>query len=155
MKKDQILEILRKRLITEIENDDEEWIEELNDLIEKIEGAPIQHIEETYAEEINLNEIRLYVGLNRHKPKRKRKKSSTTTYYKFIGTFDEVTEKAFGIITGTNEMHGVAYRVYYEWIPFSQVVKENDKTYIPAWLINTKGIQKMIDWDDKMVKSNL
>jgi len=87
------------------------------------------------------------------KPKTKRKPSAKTTqvYYKLNKhAIDKVTDKAYGIITGCNNLHGKNYRTFIQWIPQSQCKEIDKQIYIPAWIVSTEGIWDYIDKESKV-----
>jgi len=88
------------------------------------------------------------------KPRAKRKPSAkpkTQIYYKLnLGDLQEVTEKAYGICTGSNNLHGSRHRLFLEWIPQSQCKKIEKDIYIPAWIVSTSGLWDFIDKESKV-----
>lgn len=85
------------------------------------------------------------------KPRKKRQhvKSEKQTYYKLDEPIQEVTEKAYGIVTGSNNLHGSRLQLYIEWIPISQIKEIDNNIYIPAWLISKNNLWDFIDKDSK------
>jgi hypothetical protein len=83
---------------------------------------------------------------------RKINPDSKKAYFKLDEVIDYSTEKAIGIVTGSNNLHGNAYREYVEWIPTSQILDINGKVYLPAWLISKKGFWKYVDKEDKITQ---
>lgn len=86
------------------------------------------------------------------KPKKKRQyvKPEKQTYYRLDEPIQEATEKAYGIVTGSNNLHGSRLQVYIEWIPISQIKEIENNIYIPAWLISKNSLWNFIDKDSKI-----
>jgi len=88
------------------------------------------------------------------KPRAKRKPSSTSkiqVYYKLNkDAIDEVTDKAYGIVTGCNNLHGKNYRTFIQWIPQSQCKEIDKQIYVPAWIVSSEGIWDYIDKESKI-----
>jgi len=86
------------------------------------------------------------------KPRVKRKHSTTPktqTYYKLI-QIDRVTEKAYGVVIGSNNMHGSNYKEFIEWIPASQIKEIDKNIYIPTWIIAKSNLWNSIDKESKI-----
>jgi len=87
------------------------------------------------------------------KPKTKRKPSTTPKnqiYYKLDIPIQEATEKAIGIVTGSNNLHGSNYREFIEWIPQSQCKTIEKDIYIPTWIISKNGLWDFVDKESKV-----
>ena len=81
---------------------------------------------------------------------KKPRKPSKKAYYALVAKCDRVTEKAIGFIIGTNHLHGSGYMEYVEWIADSLIIRQDDKKYIPAWIIAEKGLWDFVNKEDKI-----
>ena len=81
---------------------------------------------------------------------KKPRKLSKKAYYALIYSGDRFTEKATGFITGSNNMHGARHMVYLEFVANSLIIEQDDKKYIPAWVVIEKGLWDFVNKDDKM-----
>jgi hypothetical protein len=69
-----------------------------------------------------------------------------TKYYLLDGgAIQEVTDKAYGIVVGSNNLHGNSFKLFIEWIPESQTIKQGRDIYVAAWL--TPRISTQIHFD--------
>jgi hypothetical protein len=83
-------------------------------------------------------------------PKRKTVARKTQNQAYYAASIDRVTEKAYGFVTGSNNLHGNRYREYITWVAQSVCVDRDDKTYIPAWIISKDSLWDSIDKNDKI-----
>ncbi|GAB6989397.1 hypothetical protein [Paenibacillus pini] len=126
--------------------DDEEWTEIFSYLYKKFDLMP----EEAFSQCSNFTNIRS--AIHEYKIKSSRKNSSKKTYCKLEAPIDEVTEKAYGIITGSNNLSGTNYKEYVSWIPTSQVIEEDSKVYVPNWLISNNNMWGFVNKNDKITR---
>jgi hypothetical protein len=122
--------------------------EELPELLEKFE----QMTENDFLECTASNQV-YHVIVGWSKPKTKRKPSTTPkiqVYYKLNTPIQEATEKAIGIVTGQNNLHGKNYRTFIEWIPLSKIKQIEKDIFIPAWIISKNGLWYFVDKESKI-----
>jgi len=80
----------------------------------------------------------------------KSRKATQKVYYALGAPVDKRTEKAIGIVTGSNNLHGTAYAEYLTWIPCSQIIEHDGKIYIPAWIVSENNIWDFINKKDSI-----
>jgi len=121
--------------------------EELPELLQKFEQMTDNDFSECTSSGQVYHKI---VGWSKPKAKRKPKaKPESQPYYK-ISIIDEVTDKAYGIVTGCNNLHGKNYRTFIQWIPQSQCKKIDKQIYIPAWMVATEGLWDFVEKESKI-----
>jgi hypothetical protein len=93
----------------------------------------------------------VYHTINCWIPKRKKAihKPKNQAYYA-VDIIDKITDKAYGFVTATNNMHGKNYSEYITWVAQSICVVTNGKTYIPAWVALKEGLWKSVNKNDKI-----
>lgn len=153
MKREVAFKVLNDRLSRDIERENDEMVELIQDYLIKLNKFTNEQFENQFKQDLSFNEIRIFLDMNSPKITKKTIKKTKETYYKFVGTYDRVTEKAFGIVTGTNGQNGSNYREFIEWVPFSQVMEENNNTYIPTWLVRKNNLWDFINKNETITKS--
>ena len=123
--------------------------EELPELLKKFDQMTEEDFSECNTPGQTYHKI---VGWSKPRAKRKSsRKPENQVYYKLrTGDIQEVTDKAYGIVTGTNNLHGKNYRTFITWIPQSQTKKIEKDIYIPAWIVSTSGLWDFIDKESKI-----
>lgn len=79
-------------------------------------------------------------------PKKRRVKKSES--YVALTHIDRITDKSYGIITGTNGKVGSGYKVFFEYIAFSICKEIDNKIYCPLWIANS--FSDNFDFNDKI-----
>jgi len=135
MNKAQAIEILNAKLER---TDFDEWVVEL---IQKFETLP----EESYASCQDFYDLRVTIQTYRKPSARKTLTKRKTTYLELGVPISTATEKAIGFVTGTNNKHGSNYREFVQWVAKSQIIEQDDKTFIPAWIVSNEMIWHCVD----------
>jgi len=47
-------------------------------------------------------------------------------------------------------MHGSRYIEYIAWVADSLIIEQDDKKYIPVWIVVEKGLWDFVNKDDKI-----
>jgi len=69
-------------------------------------------------------------------------------YFLLDAPIQHVTEKAYGICVGSNNMHGKNLMLFLEWIPISIVKEIDKKIYVPAWFVMSKSFTDQFNFND-------
>lgn len=141
MTKDQAQKILEAKF----ERTEDEFFQEL---LMKLPSLP----EEAYEKCGTFQELRLVIETYKKPSTRKSSASKTNTYYELIVPVADATEKAIGVVTSENHKHGSNRREHIQWIPMSQIIEENEKFYIPTWIISKNMMWNVVNRNSKMVK---
>ena len=129
--------------------EDTEATEEYQRLLEKCDIIPNEIFEQW--ENTGANILHNVNGYKISKVKStKPRKATQKVYYALGAAVDKLTEKAIGIITGSNNLHGTAYAEYLTWIPCSQIIEQDGKIYIPAWIVSENNIWDFINKKDSI-----
>ena len=138
-------ELIKQKFLKFADESDGEDREYYNRMADKCESIPVEEFDK-----ISQGEARALVEGYKIKKTTKTRKATKKAYYALVAKCDRVTEKAIGFITGTNHLHGSGYREYVEWIADSLIIRQDDKKYIPAWIIAEKGLWDFVNKDDKI-----
>jgi len=127
-------------------SDDQDWEEIFSSLYNKFDSVP----DELFHECISFVDVRTVI--QNYKVKSSRKAPTRKTYSKLEAPIDSATEKAIGIVTGSNNMNGSNYKEYTSWLPTSQVIEEDGKVYIPNWLVNSNNMWGFVNSNDRITR---
>jgi len=121
--------------------------DELPELLVKFE----QMTDNDFSECIASNQVyHAIVGWSKPRAKRKPSTSKIQAYYKLL-QIDSATEKAIGVITGTNGCVSRGARSeFIQWIPLSQTKTIDNQTFVPAWIISKNDLWDYIDKESKV-----
>jgi len=147
--KERAKQYFQKRIEKALSQDKEEDAEDFQLMLNKCDNIPLEVFEDWEIKD----STPLYHAVNNYVPKKTRKKSSKPTkkaYYALIYSGDRFTEKATGFITGSNNMHGAKHMVYVEFVANSLIIEQDDKKYIPAWIVSDKGLWDFVNKEDKI-----
>jgi hypothetical protein len=151
MKKQEAFKILNDRLVKDIERENDEMVELIQKYLTKLNEFTDEQFESQFKQNLTFNEIRTFLEMNTPKTNRKPAKRTKQTYYKLM-QIDKVTEKAYGIVTGTNGQNGSNYREYYEYVPFSQVIEKEKEIYVPSWIVVKNSLWNFINKNESITE---
>jgi len=137
-------ELIKAKFLKFADESDGEDREYFLKMADKCELIPVEEFDK-----INQGDARNLVESYKIKKTIKTRKAKKA-YYALIAKCDRVTEKAIGFVTGTNHLHGSGYREYVEWIADSLIIRQDEKEYIPAWIIAEKGLWDFVNKKDKI-----
>ena len=128
--------------------EDIEAMQEYQRLLEKCDIIPNETFE--IWENQGNNTLHSVNGYKIPKKSTKPRKTTQKVYYALGAPIDRITEKAVGIVTESNNLHGTAYKEYLTWIPNSQIIKQDNKIYISAWIVSENNIWDFINKKDSI-----
>ena len=106
--------------------------------------------DEIFASMENRSDIRPTVIEYKIPKVKKPRKPSKKAYYELIYSGDRFTEKATGFVVGNNGMHGSRYIEYIAWVADSLIIEQDNKKYIPVWIVSEKSLWDFVNKEDKI-----